>query len=55
METDDEESAKNEALIAKSDEIDALPPDLRYNNFDLSSTIISILTYSFDLVRINIY
>jgi hypothetical protein len=32
------------------DEIDALPTDLRYNNFDLSFTIISILTYIFDLV-----
>ena len=51
METEDEESAKNEALIAKTDEIDALPPELRYNNFDLSATIISLLTYIFDLVR----
>ena len=55
METEDEESAKNEALIAKSDEIDALPPELRYNNFDLSCTIISILTYIFDLVRTFLY
>lgn len=32
------------------DEIDALPSKLRYNNFDLLCTIISILTYLFDLV-----
>ena len=44
----------NESLIEKfvktPDELDALPPQLRYNNFDLSCTIISISTYLFDLV-----
>ena len=51
MESDDDESAKHETLLDKKlDEIDALPPHLRYNNFDLSCTIISILTYIFDLV-----
>ena len=56
MESDDDENPvgnKNEeALLEKKlDEIDALPTHLRYNNFDLSCTIISILTYLFDLVR----
>ena len=55
MESDDDENPvanKNEeALLEKKlDEIDALPSHLRYNNFDLSCTIISILTYLFDLV-----
>lgn len=55
MESDDDENPvgnKNEeALLEKKlDEIDALPTHLRYNNFDLSCTIISILTYLFDLV-----
>lgn len=33
-----------------TDEIDALPKDMRYSNFDLLCTTISILTYIFDLV-----
>ena len=32
------------------DEIDALPANLRYSNFDLTYTLISVLTYLFDLV-----
>lgn len=32
------------------DEIDALPANLRYSNFDLTYTLISVLTYQFDLV-----
>ena len=31
------------------DEIDALPSNLRYSNFDLMYTLISVLTYLFDL------
>ena len=34
-----------------NDEPDALPKDPHYRNLDLSMTIISILTYIFDLVR----
>ena len=32
------------------DEVDALPANLRYSNFDLMYTLISVLTYLFDLV-----
>lgn len=32
------------------DQVDALPPTLRYSNFDLLCTSISIFTYLFDLV-----
>lgn len=32
------------------DEVDALPSNLRYSNFDLTYTLISVLTYLFDLV-----
>ena len=48
-------SSKSEDLdvslgLLEYDEPDALPPSLRYNNFDMSCTIISISTYLFDLV-----
>ena len=33
-----------------TDEVDALPANLRYSNFDLMYTLISVLTYLFDLV-----
>ena len=33
-----------------TDEVDALPANLRYSNFDLMYTLISVLTYIFDLV-----
>ena len=42
--------AASQSLL-EYDEPDALPPTLRYNNFDMSATIISISTYLFDLVR----
>ena len=32
------------------DEVDALPPNLRYSNFDFLCTILSVATYVFDLV-----
>ena len=41
---------KDEIDAFLDDEIDALPPKLRYSNFDFLCTIISILTYLFDLV-----
>ena len=34
----------------EEDEVDALPSNLRYNNFDLTYTLISVLTYLFDLI-----
>ena len=40
-------SSNQEELV---DEIDALPANLRYSNFDLTYTLISVLTYLFDLV-----
>jgi hypothetical protein len=42
--------AKDESDAFLCDETDALPHDLRYSNFDFLCTIISILTYIFDLV-----
>ena len=43
---------KDEIDAFLEDEIDALPANLRYSNFDFLCTIISILTYLFDLVSV---
>lgn len=50
-EDNNHEGQKETPLLPPTlDEIDALPPSLRYNNFDMLCTIISISTYLFDLV-----
>ena len=38
------------AASNKKDEVDALPSKLQYTNFDMLCTIVSMLTYLFDLV-----
>jgi len=42
-------TGNKETEAALYDEVDSLPHDLRYSNFDLLCTVISILTYLFDL------
>ena len=44
------EKENNSLLRNGYDETDALPSNLRYNNFDLICSLISILTYLFDLI-----
>lgn len=45
----DTTTKNNEHDVFLADEVDALPKELRYSNFDLLCTVISILTYLFDL------